>query len=307
MQWAELLGSSRKPGTIRLRRLKIDALVRTSCRHIKLAVASGFPSQPAFSSPISGSPGPPSDPAVIRSAPAPPATGPHILGVPRGRWAAPLSSPRPGTAAARPAPAPRRHKREGDRRLAVGVLAKASRGATPTECPPFPGSAVSSTTSHASGPPVGLPRNSASSGPAPRPPAATKWCRPSWLGKPSRSAMIGSADHPFRGAGRVLQPGLERREPTPPFRPSAPATATSSRLGGRTRPRSTGSGRRAEVVLAGSTSNANRISAGAVPGMWVSVRCITAPAPPQHTPPADPSAAAAGAAPPGGAGCDPRR
>jgi hypothetical protein len=35
-------------GTIRLRLLKIGALVRTSCRRIKLAMASGFPCQPEF-------------------------------------------------------------------------------------------------------------------------------------------------------------------------------------------------------------------------------------------------------------------
>jgi hypothetical protein len=35
-------------GTIRLRLLKIGALVRTSCRRIKLAMASGFPGQPEF-------------------------------------------------------------------------------------------------------------------------------------------------------------------------------------------------------------------------------------------------------------------
>ena len=35
-------------GTIRLRLLKIGALVRTSCRRVKLAMASGFPCQPEF-------------------------------------------------------------------------------------------------------------------------------------------------------------------------------------------------------------------------------------------------------------------
>ena len=35
-------------GTIQLRLLKIGALVRTSCRRIKLAMASGFPCQPEF-------------------------------------------------------------------------------------------------------------------------------------------------------------------------------------------------------------------------------------------------------------------
>ena len=35
-------------GTIRLRLLKIGALVRTSCRRVKLAMASGFPCKPEF-------------------------------------------------------------------------------------------------------------------------------------------------------------------------------------------------------------------------------------------------------------------
>ena len=35
-------------GTIRLRLLKIGALVRTSCRRVKIAMTSAFPCQPEF-------------------------------------------------------------------------------------------------------------------------------------------------------------------------------------------------------------------------------------------------------------------
>jgi hypothetical protein len=35
-------------GTIRLRLLKVGALVRTSCRRVKIAMASAFPYQPEF-------------------------------------------------------------------------------------------------------------------------------------------------------------------------------------------------------------------------------------------------------------------
>jgi hypothetical protein len=35
-------------GTIRLRLLKIGALVRTSCRRVKVAMATAFPCQPEF-------------------------------------------------------------------------------------------------------------------------------------------------------------------------------------------------------------------------------------------------------------------
>ena len=48
-------------GTIRLRLFKIGALVRISCRRIKLAMASAFPCRRSTPSPISASPTPPSD------------------------------------------------------------------------------------------------------------------------------------------------------------------------------------------------------------------------------------------------------